>query len=43
VFGSKGSGATDAAFLGIWAAGTAGGYLLGNSADRHWTPVEILP
>ena len=31
------------ALIGIAAAGTVGGYLLGNSADRHWTPVEILP
>jgi hypothetical protein len=31
------------ALIGITAAGTVGGYLLGNSADKHWTPVEILP
>ena len=31
------------AFAGITAVGTAGGYLLGNSVDKHWTPVEILP
>jgi hypothetical protein len=32
-----------AAWIGIAAAGTVGGYLLGNSLDKHWTPVEILP
>ena len=42
-FGSKGSGKSAAGFAGLWAAGIAGGYLLGNSADRHWTSVEILP
>ena len=31
------------ALIGITALGTVGGYLLGNSADKHWTPVEILP
>ena len=42
-FGSKGSGKEAAGLAGLWAAGIAGGYLLGNSADRHWTSVEILP
>jgi len=42
-FGSKGSGKSAAVFAGLSAAGIAGGYLLGNSADRHWTSVEILP
>jgi len=42
-FGSKGSGKNAAAFAGLWAAGIAGGYVLGNSADRHWISVEILP
>jgi len=32
-----------AAWIGIAAAGTVGGYLLGNAVDKHWTPVEILP
>jgi hypothetical protein len=31
------------AFAGTTAAGTVAGYLLGNSVDKHWTPVEILP
>ncbi len=31
------------ALIGITALGTVGGYLLGNAADKHWTPVEILP
>ena len=32
-----------AAWIGIAAAGTVGGYFIGNSADRHWTAIEILP
>jgi hypothetical protein len=32
-----------AAWIGIAAAGTVGGYLLGNSVDKHWTAIEILP
>jgi hypothetical protein len=39
----KGDKAQAAAFLGAWTAGIAGGYLLGNAADRHWTTVEVLP
>jgi hypothetical protein len=31
------------AFAGITAAGTVGGYFIGNSVDKHWTAVEILP
>jgi hypothetical protein len=31
------------ALIGITAAGTVGGYFIGNSVDKHWTPVEILP
>jgi hypothetical protein len=31
------------AFAGITAAGTVAGYFIGNSVDKHWTPVEILP
>ena len=31
------------AWVGLAAAGTVGGYLIGNSVDKHWTPVEILP
>ena len=42
-YGSQGSGKQAAAVVGPWAAGIAGGYLLGNSADRHWTSVEIHP
>jgi hypothetical protein len=30
-------------FAGIAAAGTVGGYFIGNSVDRHWTAIEILP
>jgi hypothetical protein len=36
-------GAAAATFIGIWGAGTAGGYLIGNSADKRWTPIEIVP
>ena len=36
------TGAT-VALIGITAAGTVGGYFIGNSVDKHWTPVEILP
>jgi hypothetical protein len=32
-----------AAWIGLAAAGTVGGYLLGNSVDKHWTAIEILP
>jgi hypothetical protein len=36
-------GADTAALIGIAAAGTVGGYFLGNSIDKHWTAIEILP
>ena len=32
-----------AALVGLTAAGTVAGYLIGNSVDKRWTPVEILP
>jgi len=32
-----------AAWIGLAAAGTVGGYFIGDSVDKHWTPVEILP
>jgi hypothetical protein len=32
-----------AAAIWIMAAGTVGGYFLGNSVDKHWTTIEILP
>ena len=35
--------AAGTALLGITAAGTVGGYFIGNAADKHWTAVEILP
>jgi hypothetical protein len=31
------------AWIGLAAAGTVAGYLLGNSVDKHWTAIEILP
>jgi uncharacterized protein YcfJ len=31
------------ALIGLTAVGTVGGYFIGNSVDKHWTPVEILP
>jgi hypothetical protein len=35
--------AAAAAFVGIWGGGTAGGYLLGNAADRKTTTVVVQP
>ena len=32
-----------AALIGLAAAGTVGGYFIGNSVDKRWTPVEVLP
>ena len=37
------SSAAAVALIGLAAAGTVGGYLLGNSVDKHWTAIEILP
>ncbi len=34
---------TEAAFFGIWAGGTIGGYFAGNALDRTWKTVEIVP
>jgi len=39
----KNQGAAAAALIGITAAGTVGGYFLGNSIDKQWTVIEILP
>ena len=36
-------GAATAALIGIAAAGTVGGYFIGNAIDKRWTAVEILP
>lgn len=38
---SVGTGA--AAFIGIAAAGVAGGYFAGNALDKRWMAIEILP
>ena len=43
LFGDKNQGAAAAALIGITAAGTVAGYFLGNSVDKHWTAIEILP
>jgi hypothetical protein len=43
LFGDKNQGAAAAALIGLAAAGTVGGYFLGNSVDKHWTAIEILP
>jgi hypothetical protein len=32
-----------AAFVGVAAAGVAGGYFAGNALDKHWTAIEIVP
>jgi hypothetical protein len=42
IFDNKNQGQAAAALCGIWAGGTVVGYLAGNAADKHWTPVEIL-
>jgi hypothetical protein len=36
-------GAAAAAFVGIAAAGAAGGYFAGNALDKRWTEIEIQP
>jgi hypothetical protein len=36
-------GKAAAAFIGITGAFTAGGYFLGNAADRKTTTIEIVP
>ena len=42
--GQKNSlGAGVAAFVGITAAGVAGGYFAGNALDKRWTAIEIVP
>lgn len=43
VLNNNNPGPAAAALFGFWAGGTVGGYLVGNAADKHWTPVEILP
>jgi hypothetical protein len=35
--------AAAAAFVGIAAAGVAGGYFAGNALDKRWTEIEIQP
>ena len=42
LFSDNNPEAAAAAAIGITALGTVGGYLLGNSTDKHWTAVEIL-
>jgi hypothetical protein len=32
-----------AAFVGLTAAGIAGGYFAGNALDKRWTAIEIVP
>lgn len=32
-----------AAFVGLTAAGIAGGYFAGNAVDKRWTAIEIVP
>jgi hypothetical protein len=43
LFGDKNQGAAATALIGIAAAGTVAGYFLGNSIDKQWTVIEILP
>ena len=42
IFSNNNPGQAAAALFGIWAGGTVAGYLAGNAADKHWTPVEIM-
>lgn len=45
-FGSRSKGHLGrslAVLFGVWAAGTAGGYFVGNAADKRWTPVQVVP
>jgi hypothetical protein len=41
LFGNQNQGQAAAAVIGIWAGGTAGGYLLGNAADRRNVTVIV--
>jgi len=43
LWGNENQSAAAAAMIGIAAAGTAGGYAVGNSADRRSTIIEIVP
>ena len=43
LWGNENQGAAAAALIGITAAGTVGGYFLGNSIDKQWTVIEVLP
>jgi len=42
ILGNKNTGKATAAFIGIAGGAAALGYLAGNAADKHWTPVEII-
>lgn len=41
ILNTKHEGKAAAAFFGIWAGATVGGYFAGNAADKRWTAVEI--
>jgi hypothetical protein len=43
LWGNKNQGAAATALIGITAAGTVAGYFLGNSIDKQWTVIEVLP
>jgi hypothetical protein len=43
LLGNENQGAAAAAVISITAAGTAGGYAVGNAADRRSTTIEIVP
>jgi hypothetical protein len=43
LWGNENQGAAAAALIWITAAGTVAGYSLGNSIDKQWTVIEILP
>jgi hypothetical protein len=41
IFGNSHNGAASATAVGIWSAGTLGGYFLGNAADRKTVTVVV--
>ncbi len=43
IFGNEHQTPAATALVGLTAGGAIGGYFLGNSVDKHWTPIEIEP
>jgi hypothetical protein len=42
IFSDNNTGGAAVAFFAATAVGATGGYLIGNSGDKHWTPVVVL-